>query len=144
MKLKISDSFNALFNNITMFWKKVATIFMLLVVLSGCGQRVAIYSERQNGKSIGVKNGDIFKVRLKANPTAGYFWSVNIQDEKIVTQDQNYQYESDSNLIGAGGKVVFSFRALLPGKDELTLRYLRPFEDNVAPLKTYKLSIISK
>lgn len=127
-----------------MFNRKVLILFLISFFLFGCKAKVASFTEKQNGKTVVLKTAEQFMVSLKANPTTGYFWSVNIQDEKILTQNQNYQYESDSNLTGAGGKVVFFFQALGTGKTDLTLSYQRPFEEKVPPLKTYKLSIVSK
>lgn len=127
-----------------MFNRKLLMVFFISFLLFGCKAQVASFTEKQNGKIIILEAGERFVVSLKARPTTGYFWSVDIQDEKILTQNQNYLYDPDSGLIGAGGKVIFYFRTLASGQSDLLLNYLRPFEDKVPPIKTYKLHIVVK
>jgi predicted secreted protein len=127
-----------------MFNKKILGLFLISFLLFGCKAQVPSFTEKQNGKTFFLETGERFVIRLKSRPITGYFWSVDIRNEKILTQNQNYLYDPDSALLGTSGKVVFHFRTLASGQSDLILNYLRPFEDKVPPIKTYKLHIIVK
>jgi predicted secreted protein len=49
-----------------------------------------------------------------------------------------------TRLVGAGGKEVWTFKAVSEGKTEIALKYFRPWETNVEPVeKTNFVVVIS-
>ena len=51
------------------------------------------------------------------------------------------EFAADSDLIGAGGKVVLRFEAKAAGRTELRLVYHRPWEEDVEPLKSFSVTV---
>lgn len=84
-----------------------------------------------------VRNGEVFKIELKSNPTTGYHWvmensaEVNLVDSlsDIYTQDE----KSNENVVGSGGTQTFQFKATRKGIDTLSFIYVRPWEVGAVP-----------
>ena len=98
--------------------------------------------ESDNGTTVSVKVGSTIKVVVEGNPTTGYAWmpALSEADTKILQQQGDPTYVSDSNLIGAGGTYTFTFLAIATGDAQLKLMYLRPWE-SVPPLKTFSVAV---
>ena len=78
--------------------------------------------------------GENFVITLNSNMTTGYHWELAkpLDKNKIELVSSNYIAPS-TKLIGAGGKEVWTFKALKTGKASIFLKYVRPWEKNVAP-----------
>lgn len=82
-----------------------------------------------NENTIKVKVGNNFKIELKSNATTGYQWKLAAPlDEKIVRLVSSDYIAPNTNLIGAGGKEVWVFKAVRKGKTKITLDYVRAWE----------------
>lgn len=88
-------------------------------------------------KAMVVAVGEVFEVPLESNATTGYRWVATFDDGLLELVDE--QYVADSDLIGAPGKQVFTFRALATGRAEVTFDYSRPWETDV--LETEALTV---
>jgi predicted secreted protein len=86
-----------------------------------------------------VAVGQVFEVPLESNLTTGYRWVANFDDALLELVDE--QYEEDSDLIGAPGTQVFTFRALSTGRAEVTFDYMRPWETEVLETQTLTVDI---
>lgn len=75
-----------------------------------------------------------FTVPLAANPTTGYQWSVLDFDKKVLTLSASVYQRPNTQLIGAGGTMLFTFTlnqgAIYPKRMNLTFQYARPWEKN--------------
>jgi inhibitor of cysteine peptidase len=88
-------------------------------------------------KPIKVTVGQEFKVSLPSNATTGYRWQfVKTPDEKALKLLREDYEHPESNLVGAGGKQTWTFRALAYGKTTLELGYVRPWETNSPPAQS--------
>ncbi|BBB49467.1 protease inhibitor I42 family protein [Pelolinea submarina] len=126
--------------------RNILWIGLLLVCLAGC-QSVSgqlKLTEEDSGKIIEVKTGETFIVSLKGNITTGYNWSIAELDDQYLQQQGEAGYESDSDLIGAGGTATYTFKALKAGQTTLKLVYNRPFEPDNPPEKTFEISVVIK
>jgi len=99
-------------------------------------------TESAHRSSIKIKAGDVLEITLAGNPTTGYIWERVAGDDKILSQQGDYNYIPASSLIGSGGKFVFSFQVTDVGKTKLKLIYHRTFEKKVAPVKTWEVMVI--
>jgi inhibitor of cysteine peptidase len=98
---------------------------------------------------ISVKTIGKFFIKIKSNPSTGYSWSLQkITDEGMVTfksqeieEEEEEEKESISPRLGAATFEIFTFEALKPGKTKVLLKYHRPWEKDVPPLKTHTLQI---
>ena len=90
-----------------------------------------------------LKVGESAFVVLDGNPTTGYTWHCTIGDESIIAKTCE-NYISDSDLIGAGGKYTFGFKALKPGETTITFKYYRDWEGREATAENtvvYKVTV---
>ena len=90
------------------------------------------------GDSITVQNGEQFTIALTANPTTGYSWAAEDNDD--VKQVSSKQLQSNS-MPGAGGTQVITFEATAKGSTTLVLNYARPFEQDRPPAETEKFPV---
>jgi inhibitor of cysteine peptidase len=76
-----------------------------------------------------VRQGEIFKVVLKANHSTGYSWQwENKTNESIIDSVYMDYVLSDKPLTGAGGNEIWEFRAKRRGDQKLIMEYKRPWE----------------
>lgn len=126
--------------------KKILFVFTSLwlvgAMLAACsGSQMVSLTSTDVGKTINLKSGDTLKIDLEGNPTTGYNWMVMAVDGAVLEQQGEPAFKADSKLIGAGGMITLTFRAMLPGTTKLQLGYMRSWEKDVAPLQTYEVTI---
>ncbi len=82
---------------------------------------------------------------LPGNPTTGYSWIAQAEDEGIVEiTDQYFGEKSDAPVpvSGLGGAWWFHFEGVQPGVTSVTLTYARPWEpDSAVYTFVYRLSV---
>jgi inhibitor of cysteine peptidase len=104
---------------------------------------LAVSAPAQDSKPMSVAMGQEFKVTLASNPTTGYSWALaKPLDEKIVKLVTNVYVAPETRLVGAGGNQIWTFKAAGEGKTEIALKYVRPWETNVAPVKTTNFPVV--
>ena len=88
-------------------------------------------------KPIAVTVGQEFKVTLQYRLASGYQWQLAKPPEATLVKLLSSEYRrSDAKLAGAGGDMVWTFRALAAGKAEMGFSYVRPWERGVKPAQT--------
>jgi len=82
-------------------------------------------------------------LRLEANHTAGYLWSLAASGDGALEQIGEPFYTTEKSVAGAGGAEYWTFRATRGGKAELRFEYRRPWEQDkpAARVLTYMISI---
>ena len=99
-------------------------------------------TEADEGGAFELKRvGDQLVVVLEGNPTTGYLWEVEGVDKSILQPIDDAVFLPDSDAIGSGGKLTLRFHAMATGQTTLRLVYHRPWEEDVAPLKTFEVNI---
>lgn len=87
-----------------------------------------------------------FVVRLDANPTTGYQWSVLQYDKERFTLSRADYQKPQTNLIGAGGVMQFRFclnqGKTYPKKTQMLFQYARSWDPKSATLKSLMLHFI--
>jgi len=93
-----------------------------------------------------VKVGQEFDITLDSNPSTGYQWQLAKQlNETILVLIGSEYKPSESDLIaGAGGMEIWTFKAVNSGTAEISLKYVRPWETDVPPIKEQNFGIIVK
>jgi inhibitor of cysteine peptidase len=105
-------------------------------------QRAKTATLDDNGKSIKVAHGARLIIVLPSTPGTGYSWKVdNSAGECLKPLAQPKYVPARDAMPGEPGKEIFQFRAMKQGTGELKLDYLRPWEKNVAPAKTFSVTI---
>lgn len=125
--------------------KRVGWILMVCLLatglLSACTGGTVVSGEDMSGSDVSVTKGQELSVQLYGNASTGYSWVVQELDTSVLQQSGDPDYKADSNLVGSGGTYTYKFKALETGKTTLKMAYLRTFEKNVAPLKTFELNV---
>jgi len=70
------------------------------------------------------------EIQLKGNPTTGYSWSYNLEDDSIIKIEENVEYLGDAGILGAPSLFTYKISSLKPGKTGLSFVYKRPWEES--------------
>jgi len=112
-------------------WLSLAVVFLslaLVFTLGGCGGEAREYSDPS--VPIVVEEGQEFSILLESNPTTGYQWQLTQPpDEAVLSLVKTEFEEPEENLLGAGGRERWTFKAEGRGRTTLYFVYVRPWED---------------
>ena len=123
----------------------VAMLAVLVLFSAGCSPKTTTLTGDDNSKAITVSAGETFLIKLEGNPTTGYTWEAQDLDTTILEQVSETEFESSNpSLIGAGGTLTLTFKALKPGVTTLTLVYHRSWETDIPPVETFTLQVTVK
>ena len=94
--------------------------------------------ENAENHHLTVSEGKQFSITLDSNPTTGYHWELaSSLDEDVVKLVGNaYRGPETTKLLGAGGKEIWTFKAVGKGEEAIRMKYVRPWEKGVPPDKT--------
>jgi predicted secreted protein len=95
---------------------------------------------------ITVRKGQTFNLTLRSNPTTGYIWQLAETPDSGLIQLIGNEYRGDktgrAGLVGAGGREIWTFKAVASGETTIALKYIRPWEKDTAPAKSARFKII--
>jgi inhibitor of cysteine peptidase len=97
-----------------------------------------------DGKTVAVPAGKQIVVRLAGNPTTGFSWKVGKISGEAVQAQGGPAYVADKHrpgIVGSGGTFVFKLLAAKEGKSTVKLVYLRPWEKDKPPIRTFTATI---
>lgn len=115
----------------------LAAFFLLNFIIAGS------FAASNRDIPVSVKNFKLnqqFQITLDSNPSTGYGWEVIYNPKYLKLISQNY-VSSDSNIVGAPGKEIFTFKAIKIGQTKITFNYQRTWEDQPLKTKQYKVKI---
>ncbi len=99
-------------------------------------------AEKEKNDHLSVAEGKQFSVSLESNPTTGYHWELsNSLDENVVKLVGNAYQGPETKLLGAGGKEIWTFKAVGKGEATIKMKYARPWEEDTPPDKTADFAI---
>jgi inhibitor of cysteine peptidase len=126
------------------FVSMMTVILLGLVACSSAATKELSVDISSSGKEVTLAAGGTLTVTLESNVTTGYSWNENANiGDKTVMQQTDHKYQPPATPIpGAGGKEVWTFKALKTGKSRVSMEYRRPFEQNTAPAKTFTLTVV--
>ena len=114
-------------------------IILVLLLLSS----YAFAETNDMTNTIQATVGKEFAITLDANATTGYQWQfAKPLDESIIQLIRSEYLPDKTELVGAGGKQVWVFKALKQGKTAISFKYIRPWEKNTPPAKEESFAII--
>ena len=126
-------------------WLLIGLIATILLVMTACSSSAKQVSadESSSGKQMDIAVGGTLTVTLDSNATTGYSWGLKeIGDTNVLQETDNKYVAPTSDLMGAGGKEVWNFKALKAGKTTISMEYSRPWSGEVA--KSFNLTVIVK
>ncbi len=122
----------------------MTTVLLSLIACSSAAPKELSVDITNSGKEVTLAAGGTLTVTLESNITTGYSWNENANiGDKTVMQQIDHKYQPPATSIpGAGGKEVWTFKALKAGKSTISMEYRRPFESNTTPAKTFTLTVV--
>ena len=101
-------------------------------------------TEVDNGKTINIKPGQTFILKLNENPSTGYSWQMKLSNGLELLSDKYYSSESSGQgvraILGAGGYRLWIIKARNNGFQQVEAIYKRSWEQ--AEEKTFKLNVV--
>lgn len=115
-------------------------------LLAGCATNSStkVLTPLDSGHEVAVTVGQVLIVELPSNATTGYGWNYRNSGE-VVEQVGEREYMEDGHplgMVGVGGMEIWRFRAVKAGRQILWLHYSRPWEKDVAPVKTVSFNVV--
>lgn len=96
--------------------------------------------EEERLERIRARINEPFTIELNSNPTTGYKWYADYDYHLLSLEGEKYEKDA-SELIGAGGRSIFTFKPLKAGRSSISLVYRRPWENIVAEVRAYQVEI---
>jgi inhibitor of cysteine peptidase len=100
-------------------------LYLMLLLLT-----TELFAAKDNTITL-TPNQSSFTISLPANATTGYQWSVVTYDQQLFTLENSQYQKPNSNLIGAGSTMMFTFsinpNTKHPKTSKIVLKYARPW-----------------
>ena len=109
---------------------------------SAATRNTIVVGPAANGSQRRLERGDRLVVRLASNASTGYAWQIRSGvGGVLVLVARTYVPASDGSRLGAPGTAVLRLRAAACGRTVLRLAYVRSWEKDVAPARTFGLRV---
>lgn len=102
---------------------------------------------KDNGSTVTLQKGDLLGVTLPASPGTGFSWHLRKGSSTLLHAKGKpvaKKTENESGKVGAAEHQVFQFEAQGTGTEKLELEYVRPWEKDSVPSKTFSLTVVVK
>jgi inhibitor of cysteine peptidase len=120
------------------------TIITLMTACSSLPKQVSADAS-SSGKQIEIAVGGSIAVTLDSNATTGYSWELKGISNPAILEKTDNKYEAPtSELIGAGGKEVWTFKALKAGTTTLNMEYSQPWEGGQKGANSFSVTVVVK
>jgi len=128
-------------------WLFIGVIAAAMLVTTACSKLPGDVSvdESSSGKQVELFVGGTLTVTLDSNATTGYSWELTgISDTGVLEKTDNKYEAPTSGLMGAGGKEVWTFKALKAGTTTLNMNYSQPWVGGQKGANSFSLTIVVK
>ena len=115
---------------------KTLLIIPVILLLTGC-TCTPVYTPEitEDSAIITTKVGEEFTITLDSNPTTGYQWKLSDNfTEGVVRLVKSEYVAPETEMVGAGGQEVWTFKAIEPGETTIDMEYVRPWETGIEPV----------
>ncbi len=117
-----------------------------LLLLAACASKpssVTLQEDQQSDCPLQLDNGQILLITLPSNPTTGFRWVISKGASNVLIPmgPEVYTNPEDAGMVGSGGKSTWRFKAYQSGQDALLMQYQRPWDQGLAPAKTFACEI---
>jgi inhibitor of cysteine peptidase len=128
-------------------WLMTGLVVIMLLAVLACASipKQVPVDESSAGKQVEVAVNGTITVTLDSNATTGYSWQLSgISDNSVLEKTNNVYVAPTSSLIGAGGKEVWTFKALTAGKATLNMEYDQPWAGGQKNARSFSLTVVVK
>jgi inhibitor of cysteine peptidase len=123
----------------------VLILFMLVMAAACSPAKPVNLTATDKGSQVNIKVGEQIVIKLDSNPSTGYTWEANNLDKTMFEQVGDPTFSSSNpGLVGSGGTLTLTFKALKVGTASLALVYNRPWETGVDPIDTFDITVTVK
>lgn len=123
----------------------LACICISMIATHGCASRTTllVLDNLKEDTTIYLKTNQSYLVEVKENPSTGYSWQVDIENNSIELLKEDFKSLTTANdkKVGAGGSKNYEFRANQKGSCEVIFTHGRAWEDTGKTIKTIKFVI---
>ncbi len=93
------------------------------------GDEIRIVNEKDNGKEVEAKVGDVIRIELESLGSAGYKWFIDNVDAKYLELiSEKTEATGDKDKIGSPVISIWRFRLLQNGLTEIKMSHYRVWE----------------
>ncbi|MHB8101362.1 MAG: PKD domain-containing protein [Methanosarcina sp.] len=103
--------------------------------------RQQVITEGDNGKSISLKNGETFDLKLKENPSTGYSWELNLSQGLSILSDNYTQDPAPPGFTGVPGAHLWIVKAVTEGSQQVKGIYKRPTAEETGEESIFTLNV---
>jgi len=120
----------------------IAALFIFSITCFTWAQN-QVYSDPS--KTIETDTCTDIAITLESNKTTGYGWDLSepVDENKIKFISCEY-VPDNTGLVGSGGKEIWVFRGVCPGKATISFKYARPWEKDDPGAKKAVFTVIVK
>jgi len=124
--------------------KKSILILIIIVIILIVAYLLIPKKSIEDDTGYVVKNfDDQIIIELDSNPTTGYVWVVNFDDEYLsLASDTYFPDSTEEDIVGTGGKQIFTFNPVKVGMTELIFDYMREWEEEPIDTQHFKFKIV--
>jgi inhibitor of cysteine peptidase len=104
---------------------------------------MAVFTMSEKGEStIQVQAGKPFAIRFTSIPGTGYSWEfASPPDKELLEFIGEKVEEPERGRLGGQVAVTWTFKALAAGDAEISMKYVRPWEKDVPPVRKHIFSV---
>jgi inhibitor of cysteine peptidase len=131
------------------------TVLMIYLILAAVPTAVCatpnkegytkIITENDDGKTIHIKKGESFCLRLKENPSTGYSWQLSLSKGLSLLNTEYRPPDSSKSsqrlVVGAAGLHSWKIKAIAKGSQQVKGIYRRSWETETGSEQTFKLDV---
>lgn len=111
-----------------------ASLLLIILISSSTVHSQDYYSDQ--GKTIEAQTEKAFTITLESNRTTGYEWQLAPATDETIVKFISCEYiPARTGLIGSGGREIWTFIPLRPGRTSIGFVYTRPWEKDNPPAK---------
>src|SRR5277367_4378823 len=122
--------------------KYLPVLVIALLIASRASASMIFIAQEDNGREFTLDRGDALEITLPATSGTGYTWQAEPVAGGFVAQVGEPAFALDSAMPGAAGHQVFHFGVHASGTGTLEMHYLRPWEKDSKPAKSFKIMLI--
>ena len=94
-----------------------------------------------HGRSIEAQVGDRITVSLEENPTTGFRWAVDKNDDDVVALSSSEYAAAPRSRVGGGGQRVVTFEVRKTGDSAIQLKLWRAWEGDQSITQRFAVTL---
>ncbi|MGB9927317.1 MAG: protease inhibitor I42 family protein, partial [Methanosarcina sp.] len=100
-----------------------------------------VITESENGKTINLKKGENFILKLRGNPSTGYSWQLKLSRGLKILNEEYIQDPAPERMVGVPGTHFWIIEYVGPGFEQISGIYKQPWMSTTGDEKKFKLNI---